>query len=775
MNEHVTWRRGIADFDRYEEQFQPFIGTVVSVDYEALRFTLKDTKTGIIYDNVRIIPANSSSPETTDAHMPEEGSVALAMNLSSRGGYVEVVVVNWLTSDTLTGVQAVASRPFYGVPGYEQRLRGTYRKAYPGQKSVSNTNGYTEKLDTGWDRSSADFSRDRIDTLSRTWTQVTGRRLSYDDGGLKVSGPVNRPKAANIVPRILPDGTSEYVLYLQPGAKLTDRYVSGQPDVIPLTENRELVQEFALDFPVPAEALGTSLMDTVLGTNASAWNRTTVVATGNVSHDSQSYSIDQTWDHPYKDAPTVGPTTNEGITPQRRGYVVERTSGTLVGYNLFDPATYGQPLKPVLFPYTALGKFSTDVSSSHLPVVASTDHIETRVAATTSVTRFPNDYNTTRWEVTKEGMLSFEISSTMPKENIPLLPLGSYEHPHGAGRSVEGHLIGSMKLVVGKNRDEEEALDIQALGQAVIRLGADDTQLPNNRRSVNTQLRASSDAVLPRTLQYWTKPQLVAGDAVSLTSKVGAENISLRGAFDGGTVMRFGARNAKSLRRHMMNGYQDGPGKNAWAANDPSRQDSRSNNRPTYGAGDSVYAFHDLTQAGSPQVGMLPYNWSGSPITQGGASMDAHGLSIDFHTVQDILLRVGANTASGQSMLLDLAGGLVAWLGKDNQGRSVTSTLDGGVELVIGPNTQGKGLRLEITGDMDWTVKGNFHMNVTGDTVWSSNAHVHNVTADYVTTAQAQTHMALTRSVIESPEIIHNQGAYSSSTDDVGSPATVSI
>jgi len=64
-----------------------------------------------------------------------------------------------------------------------------------------------------------------------------------------------------------------------------------------------------------------------------------------------------------------------------------------------------------------------------------------------------------------------EIGSTLPKENILKHWQGGYEHPHGAGRSLEAHLVGSAKIVIGKNRDEEDALDAQILGQSVIRLG----------------------------------------------------------------------------------------------------------------------------------------------------------------------------------------------------------------------------------------------------------------------------------------------------------------
>ena len=122
------------------------------------------------------------------------------------------------------------------------------------------------------------------------------------------------------------------------------------------------------------------------------------------------------------------------------------------------------------------GRFGADVSSGYDTVQDSDMHAEARLAASCYSIRFPYEYNTTRLDVTKEGFTSIEIGSTIPKENNQFG--GDYEHPHGAGRSLELHAVGSIKAVIGKNRDEEEAIDLQALGQVVMRLGADDTSLP---------------------------------------------------------------------------------------------------------------------------------------------------------------------------------------------------------------------------------------------------------------------------------------------------------
>jgi hypothetical protein len=744
---------------REDLKFKPFLGRVLTVDYERKVLTIESLADQTVYKEVTHFPANASSRSTTDVFMPEQGSACVAANLEYQRGFSEVVILSWIVSDAITGVDAVAHRFIESeeIQGWSDRTRGTYRKAYPGQKTASFSGGYAERIDSGWDHSGADYSRDRLDADRRTWTQITGRRVSLTGAGLGFQGPVNRPNAPNLKPTTLPDGSQEFVSYLQPGATESDRYIGGKSDVIPFAEDMQLVQEYSLDYIPPAEILQTDLLDQILGTVGDPWSRTTVTAPGGqVAYDNSSFMIQQGWDHPTNTSTkAVGPTLNEGPTPVRRGFIVEKVQGTLVGYNRFDKSTYGRVLKPVLFPYTSAGRFGADAESGYLPVGDSADHVEARLAASCFSIRFPYEYNTTRLDVTKEGFVALEVGATLPKETIPLA--GGYEHPHGAGRSLEAHFVGSVKAVIGKNRDEEDAIDIQALGQAVIRLGADDTSLPNARRTVLTQIRGKGDAVEARKIQYWEHSKLKPGDSGDLENKVGAENVSLRAALDGGAIVRLGARNALAKRRHLINGYHDGPGKNPWAVGDSGRVDSHSPGRPTYGAGDSVYAFHDLTQVGAPKIKMPPYNWSGSPLT----NADAHGLSLDVHAVRDILLRVGSNPASGQSILLDTAGGLVVALGKDAQGRSITGTFDGGIEVVIRPNQQGKAIRLEIQGDIDLTHKGNLAFHSTGDWITECTAWRHITKTDRVFTQQKSIDASLVRATIEAPDIVMNQGGQS--------------
>lgn len=706
------YQPSLIERSRLDEAYQPFTAVVMTVDYERKVLTIQDDKTTMTYQEIRTWPALASAVESTDVTMPEPGTKCLAMNLFYSNGYSEVAVIAWLVSNTLGAIDAVAARGPEGVQGWTKRRRGTYRKAFPGQKTTTTTSGFSEKIDEGWDRLASDFSRDKLDSFRRQRTQVTSRNIRYSDAGLSFEGPVNRNGTGlpNYQPQTLPDGTSQYVLFLNSAVPLASRYVSNAQDVIALTEKVEKIQEFALDYPVPEEVLETKLLDTILGTTQALSTLTNILQantevngqTVQVDYDNESFMIDQPWDNPEsRTASAVGPTTGEGRTPSRRGFLIEKAEGTLVGSNLFDGVTYGFPLQPVLSPATYLGRFGADFESGFLPVPTSQDanYSWTRLAVSARSVRFPYEYNTTRWDVTKEGMLLFEIGSSIPKQNNPFGT--AYEYAHGSGRSVEGHLVGSLKLVVGKNRDEEDAIDLQALGQSVLRLGADDCSLPDASRTVLTQNRAQNDAVQKRSLQYWTSSELQGlGDPVSLTHKVHGENVSIRGAMDGGVVLRFGARTPLAMRRHLNNGYQDPQG-TIYQTPGTTRTDSKSPGRPTYGAGDSLYRFHDLTNAGQPPANtLLPYAWSGPTVN----NMDRQGLSIDFHTVRDILIRAGKDTDHGQSLLLDLAGGLVAWIGADTSGRSITATLDGGVEMVVGVNKQGKAIRLCLQGDLDLTV-----------------------------------------------------------------------
>lgn len=747
---------------REDERYQVFLARVERVDEESKTVAIRDRRNGIIYEDVSAFPANSSSFTSTDVDMPEIGTTCLAATLEWNRGHSHHVVISYLAADTISGLYAVAHRPVTDfdsrIPGWTDRLRGVYRKAYPGQHTIAKTQGYTARFDASWDLASADYSRDRVDHFRRTRFSTTGRTVSKDEASLRISGPVNRPDSSDIQPVILPNGEKEWILTLDPARKWTDRYTAGATDQLPLSETTTKVQEFALDYPLPHEALSQDMWEEILGLTRS-WSEKTEIKKDSlgVGYDDQSYLATQDWDHPSKPKQAgVGPTKEEGQTLRRRGWILERAEGTLVGSNKFDNATYGKVLKPTVFPLTRMGRFASSVESTYLPVAQSKDQSETRFAASALSVRFPYEFNTTRWDVTKEGMIVFEVGSTLPKENTRL-DGSSYEHPHGAGRSVEGHLLGSMKLVVGKNRDEEESIDLQTIGGAVVRLGADDSSLPSWRRTLQTQIRGKKDQLSDRELQLWSESKLKPGDCGDPTNKTGAENVSLRSALDGGLFLRVGAREKSVKRRHLKNGYRDAKGEDRYSISDGDRQDARSDGRPMYAAGDEHYRFHDLSKVGTSRFSkpISPYKWLGSP-----GDPESFGLSADIHMVRDILLRIGSN--DGVSASLDTAGAILAAIGRDKHGRSLVGSLDGGVALSVGKDKKGKGLRLEVDGDVDVTINGNLHLNVTGDITTECTRSTKLAKISDVVKGLVIQRFASSLFTNEAPEIVNNQGQYRS-------------
>lgn len=751
---------------RADEAYNLFIVEVKRVDFETKTLTVEDTRSKLPYET-KLFPVNASSATSTDGVMPEEGSLGLAAFLERKSTYGELAVVAWMISDTTRAIDAIAVKPMASdkeIPDWTNRKRGIYRKMYPAQKVASLTAGFTEKEDEGWDKTTSDFSRDKLDALRRTRFLTTGRSVTYDDSGLSLSGPVNRPNASkdDITPTILPDGTKEWTLYLAKKGEKRDRYFNGASNMLPVVERTEKIQEFALDYPLPLEILESDMLHPLLG----LWENgvTTTKTKDKISYDDHSFLISQESDHPNHNGPTIGPSKGEGTTPIRKGWIIESSRGTLVGSNSFDATSYGKILKPKIFPYTKGGRHGSNTESGYLPINKKDDQVEARVAASAWSLRFPYEYNTTRFDISKEGHLQFELGSTIPKENITW-DGSSYEHPYGAGRSVDGHLTGSLRLAVGKNRDEEESIDITTMGGAVLRLGSDDATLPTSGRTVQTQIRSNKDAIGDRKIQYWSNPKLKKqGDdgtfGVAVGAKTVGECVSLRAAFDGGTFLRLGARHADARRKHLKNGFVDAKGRT------PGGPDSKSPERLTYGAKDSDYRFHDLSTTGKPLLGknaagIPPYAWSGDPV----GDMDKTGLSADIHAVRDILLRVGKNPQNGQSLLLDTDGGIVAAVGKDKLSRSIVAALDGSIEATIGGDGH-RAVRLEINGDVDVSIKGNLHLNVTGD-IFVEGVRINSLAKLLMTNKTlTMANMAMVGIVNETMAIANNENKIYEATED---------
>ena len=176
-----------------------------------------------------------------------------------------------------------------------------------------------------------------------------------------------------------------------------------------------------------------------------------------------------------------------------------------------------------------------------------------------------------------------------------------------------------------------------------------------------------------------------------------------------------------------------------------------------------------MRYAGEPSLNMLPYNTAAynalgpvipinSNVVPATSAMDQHGLSLDLHSNQDVLVRVGKNPGSGQSILIDSAGGLVATIGSDKQGRSVTASFDGGVQITIAANNGGKALQIELLGDIDIVQKGNFSFLCTGDWTTECTTWNHVTKTDSIITQQKFLDICLARNTIHSPDVVNQQG-----------------
>src|SRR5271157_483309 len=189
-------------FERYQDRIRSevFIVEVLSVDFERRCLTVQDIKENLIYPDVTIFPASISSYETIGIDMPEAGAMGVAQNYDYEGSHRRLVITAWVNFQLYAGIDTIASRPLSGdqIQGFSNRVRPSYRKAWPGQKTSVYTGGFSEKIDTAWDRQAADLTRDKQDPNKRQWTQIAGRRVGYSDAGVQYTGSINRPTATTL-------------------------------------------------------------------------------------------------------------------------------------------------------------------------------------------------------------------------------------------------------------------------------------------------------------------------------------------------------------------------------------------------------------------------------------------------------------------------------------------------------------------------------------------------------------------------------------------------
>jgi hypothetical protein len=90
----------------------------------------------------------------------------------------------------------------------------------------------------------------------------------------------------------------------------------------------------------------------------------------------------------------------------------------------------------------------------------------------------------------------------------------------------------------------------------------------------------------------------------------------------------------------------------------------------------------------------------------------------------------------------------------------------GGIELTIGANSEGRGVQLEILGDVNMAVKGNYHVHATGSITFDSMKDIFLLSkGEAITKAINIRQRAVVQHVSEAPDIVHQQGGHPETGD----------
>ena len=104
---------------KMSEQFQVFLATVQTVDYERQMCTIMDMRTRQVYSEVAVIPCSYSSYESTDVSMPEKGSTCIAVPLFYMGGHTQMAILTWVMAHIARAQDAIAHARIGGCSGDE--------------------------------------------------------------------------------------------------------------------------------------------------------------------------------------------------------------------------------------------------------------------------------------------------------------------------------------------------------------------------------------------------------------------------------------------------------------------------------------------------------------------------------------------------------------------------------------------------------------------------------------------------------------------------------
>ncbi|MFA5732778.1 MAG: hypothetical protein WC934_12345, partial [Acidithiobacillus sp.] len=665
------------------------IGKIIRIDYELGVVDIEFESLGLVQNQVAL----SSSFVTRRSFvggMPEEGTYVLCGFRYSGGNFARAEIVSYLPqnfsdsinykldrgnerykhAETSTNyIENVDDKITYGS------VRHKFNKLYPGDVGMWSSHGSDVILDENvsiTNRSMCEIMLRDVDGAyiqnsiqryvisdgQRIYSGMVTRNIyqSYNEDGSEVADPV---EPSNTFPKFLSNVGKRFWVLTQRGDKtINDRFLNDDEHCEPLIEVREEIEE---------------LGDSMIGI-------TEELTDLDLERECSNRNFD---------------TTN---TKQNHFPLIVIDRGTLVGYNENDITRYGKVLKSKLFDL----HYNTFPTQNLEAVVTGQepDHTEVRYRAVANSFEMLREYQHTRMYIDKEGHCDLFVGATSYLSDCPFDP--QIEHPLGAGRSMDVVLGGSLKMLIDKNRNEEESLILDTIGQVRFHLGKDDGIISATRR--NGTFMASDGTSSNYNLGV-TNAKLSSGNNTNFQNKTNAEHKSLIGTLDGGLTLRVGTDNGDIKRKFFKNGFSDGKGRTKVT----SGPDVRDESRAIYGEGDSTYQFHNMTNLVSGDE--PPYTTVGVPITD----PDISGHSADIHMCGNMWMRIGCDSIDRKSLMLDLDGSSVIAIGRGRGNKSLSASLDGSAEIVIRADSDGNALSIKIQGNVHSFVDGNMIEYVKGD------------------------------------------------------------
>lgn len=659
-----------------------------------------------------------STPRAIIAGMPEVGSDVLVDYVYGGPDTNTAIVTSYLPTGFRSGIayrrMLNETQDLATVGLKTDHFRRKFRKLYPGEIFISSTQGSDFLVDENLQLLDMKGDEIRIDSRDQSINQISINNYRISDAARKSEGWVYR----YIEEAYYEDGS------LVRSFDNPTKGISLEPDI-----RQPFIYDEALKRRWYRTIRGDTTVDDYLvsrGTEAPDLNSAPLVEVRSEIREVGAAHTPMTDHNVEKDIWGLDRYDNftaleeekaqdfTGVRKLLRGNIIESVSGTLVGYDTsskyYYDDLYGRVLRPQIFADPDTAGF--DVRELPVDEDMAPDYTPVRYLAAAYMWKMPYNYSQTRVYVSKEGHTHLHVGSTYDIEDCPYDP--PVEHPLGAGRSLEANFGGSIKMVIDKNKQREESLDLKTIGKVYFHFGKDDGVPSNVRRGL----------LVDNNKDYLggvTHPKLSAADGANPT----ATYTSIEGVTDGGITLRVGRNHGRNLRQFEYNGFSP-DGKDRLDGGDV-----RDSNRGMYDPGDAAYQF------GTPRIGdnvlkmkTVGYGAPGrmgsteeekmygaGPITR----PDLMATSLDAHLVGSTFLRLGSD-GDGNSMSFDTSGAIVGWVGaekKDN--RSMVLTMDGGIEAVIGRiANSGNSIQAKLRGGIHLVVQGNnkdqdFKIEALGD------------------------------------------------------------